>query len=201
MSFLIAVVALFAAFCAGAQTSTGTVQWGAGNRYPYGPYASPNAACATVLNGLRGPAEGWGPNAYLVYSNAVANPAGWNHTPIGGYPYSATYCNYTETIYDCGTSCPYVMQITNGLPYVFAVLPGATCPTAICPVSPKETFWERILRTRLLLKAIIIIVLVAAVLIGGLLTLRNSGRAGMPDDEVLKRAAKRARELKDDDKD
>ena len=45
-----------------------------------------------------------------------------------------------------------------------------------------------------------IIVLVAAVLVGGLLTLRNSGRAGMPDDAVLKRAAKRARELEEDDK-
>jgi Protein of unknown function (DUF2897) len=44
-----------------------------------------------------------------------------------------------------------------------------------------------------LFKAIIIIVLVIGALIGGLLTLRNSGRAGMPDDAVLKRAAKRAR--------
>jgi hypothetical protein len=44
-----------------------------------------------------------------------------------------------------------------------------------------------------LFKAIIIIVLVIGALIGGLLTLRNSGRAGMPNDAVLKRAAKRAR--------
>jgi len=51
------------------------------------------------------------------------------------------------------------------------------------------------------LKAVVIIALVAVVLIGGLLTLRNSGRAGMPDEEVLKRAAKRAREIKDDDRD
>jgi hypothetical protein len=43
-------------------------------------------------------------------------------------------------------------------------------------------------------KAIIIIVLVVGVLVGGLLTLRNSGRAGLPSDDVLKRAAKRARE-------
>jgi hypothetical protein len=43
-------------------------------------------------------------------------------------------------------------------------------------------------------KAIIIIALVAAVLIGGLLTLRRSGRTGMPSEEVLGRAAKRARE-------
>ena len=51
-------------------------------------------------------------------------------------------------------------------------------------------------------KAIIIIVLVVAVLVGGLLTLRSSGRSGMPDDEVLKRAAKRAREqAADEDRD
>jgi hypothetical protein len=45
-----------------------------------------------------------------------------------------------------------------------------------------------------MLKAIIIIVLVVGVLVGGLLTLRNSGRAGLPDDSILQRAAKRARE-------
>ena len=43
-------------------------------------------------------------------------------------------------------------------------------------------------------KAIIIIVLVLGAVIGGLMTLRSSGRAGMPDDAVLQRAAKRARE-------
>jgi FtsZ-interacting cell division protein ZipA len=43
-------------------------------------------------------------------------------------------------------------------------------------------------------KAIVIIVLVVAVLLGGLLTLRRSGRTGMPDDAVLQRAAKRARD-------
>jgi hypothetical protein len=43
-------------------------------------------------------------------------------------------------------------------------------------------------------KAIIIIVIVVAVLGGGLLTLRSSGRAGLPSDDVLKRAGKRARE-------
>jgi hypothetical protein len=45
-----------------------------------------------------------------------------------------------------------------------------------------------------MLKAIIIIVAVIAVLGGGLLTLRSSRRTGMPGDEVLKRAAERARE-------
>ncbi|HME38038.1 MAG TPA: hypothetical protein VKG63_03660 [Steroidobacteraceae bacterium] len=43
-------------------------------------------------------------------------------------------------------------------------------------------------------KAIIIIGLVVAVLIGGLLTLRNSGRSGLPNEDVLQRASKRARE-------
>ncbi|MGC1521815.1 MAG: hypothetical protein WA803_09785 [Steroidobacteraceae bacterium] len=50
-----------------------------------------------------------------------------------------------------------------------------------------------------MLKAVLIIALVAGALIGGLLTLRSSGRAGIPDDAVLKRAAQRAQELKDDD--
>jgi Protein of unknown function (DUF2897) len=45
-----------------------------------------------------------------------------------------------------------------------------------------------------LFKAIIVIVLVVGAVVGGLLTLRNSGRTGMPSDEVLERAAKRARD-------
>jgi hypothetical protein len=44
-----------------------------------------------------------------------------------------------------------------------------------------------------MLKAVIIIILVLAVLLGGMLTLRNSGRTGMPSEDVLKRAAERAR--------
>jgi hypothetical protein len=44
-------------------------------------------------------------------------------------------------------------------------------------------------------KAVLIIGLVIAVLIGGLLTLRSSRRAGMPDAATLERASKRAREL------
>ena len=45
-----------------------------------------------------------------------------------------------------------------------------------------------------MIKAVIIILLAVAVVGGGLLTLRRSGRAGMPSAEVLERAAKRARE-------
>jgi hypothetical protein len=44
------------------------------------------------------------------------------------------------------------------------------------------------------LKTLIIIVLVVGVIVGGLLTLRSSGRTGMPDSDVLKRASKRARD-------
>jgi uncharacterized protein YxeA len=54
------------------------------------------------------------------------------------------------------------------------------------------------------MKAILIIVLVVALLVGGVLTLRSSARTGMPNEDVLKRAASRAREqnAKDDaDKD
>lgn len=53
-----------------------------------------------------------------------------------------------------------------------------------------------------MLKAILIIVLVIGVLVGGLLTLRNSARTGMPGSDVLERATKRAREQQAaDDKD
>ncbi len=51
------------------------------------------------------------------------------------------------------------------------------------------------------MKAIIIIGLVVAVLIGGLLTLRSSGRAGLPGEDVLKRSAERARRQDAEDKD
>ena len=44
------------------------------------------------------------------------------------------------------------------------------------------------------MKAIVIIALAVLVLIGGLLTLRRSTRIGMPSQDVLERAAKRARE-------
>jgi hypothetical protein len=40
--------------------------------------------------------------------------------------------------------------------------------------------------------AIIVIALVVAVLVGGLLVLRNSGSAGMPGADVLDRAKKRS---------
>jgi hypothetical protein len=45
-----------------------------------------------------------------------------------------------------------------------------------------------------MLKGLIIIVVVIAVLVGGLLTLRSTRRSGMPNEDVLKRAADRARE-------
>ena len=51
-----------------------------------------------------------------------------------------------------------------------------------------------------MLKTLLIIGLVLAVLVGGILALRSSARTGMPSDEVLKRAAQRARELDDVEK-
>ncbi|MDP9089289.1 MAG: hypothetical protein M3O26_11195 [Pseudomonadota bacterium] len=43
-----------------------------------------------------------------------------------------------------------------------------------------------------MLKAIIILVLILAILVGGMLTLRSSRQTGMPGEDVLKRATKRA---------
>jgi Protein of unknown function (DUF2897) len=48
-------------------------------------------------------------------------------------------------------------------------------------------------------KAIIIFVVVLAILVGGMLALRTSRNTGMPDEDVLKRAAERAREQKNKD--
>ena len=44
-----------------------------------------------------------------------------------------------------------------------------------------------------MLKALLIVGLVVAVLGGGLAVLRRTGRAGMPSEDVLHRAAERAR--------
>ena len=49
-------------------------------------------------------------------------------------------------------------------------------------------------------KAIVIIVLVVAVLLGGMLVLRSSRNTGMPSEDVLKRAADRARQQEAKDK-
>jgi hypothetical protein len=50
------------------------------------------------------------------------------------------------------------------------------------------------------MKTLLIVLLVFAVVVGGLLTLRSSRQTGMPDGDVLKRAAEREREqeAKDD---
>jgi hypothetical protein len=51
-----------------------------------------------------------------------------------------------------------------------------------------------------MLKAIIIIGLVIAFLVGGLLALRSSARAGMPGEDVLRRAKERNQQLEQDEK-
>jgi hypothetical protein len=49
--------------------------------------------------------------------------------------------------------------------------------------------------------AVIVIVVVIVVIVGGVLTLRSSARTGMPAQDVLDRASRRARELEARDKD
>jgi TRAP-type mannitol/chloroaromatic compound transport system permease large subunit len=51
-----------------------------------------------------------------------------------------------------------------------------------------------------MLKTIIIIVLVIGVLVGGLLTLRNSARTGVPGEDVLRRARQRELDLQEQEK-
>jgi hypothetical protein len=50
------------------------------------------------------------------------------------------------------------------------------------------------------LKAIIIIVIVIGVLLGGLMTLRNSARTGVPGEDVLRRARQRELDLEEKEK-
>jgi hypothetical protein len=45
-----------------------------------------------------------------------------------------------------------------------------------------------------MLKAVLIVGFVVILLIGGLMTLRNSAKTGIPDESTLQRAQKRARE-------
>jgi Protein of unknown function (DUF2897) len=48
--------------------------------------------------------------------------------------------------------------------------------------------------------AIIVIVIVLALIVGTLLTLRRSAKTGMPSQDVLERATRRARELEAQEK-
>ncbi|HXP64513.1 MAG TPA: DUF2897 family protein [Steroidobacteraceae bacterium] len=45
-----------------------------------------------------------------------------------------------------------------------------------------------------MLKAFLVLIIVLAIVFGGMLALRSSRRTGMPSDDVLKRAADRAKE-------
>lgn len=50
-------------------------------------------------------------------------------------------------------------------------------------------------------RTLLIIFIVVAVIVGGLLTLRSSTRAGLPEEDVLKRAQQRADEERRGDRD
>jgi hypothetical protein len=134
--FLVAVAALvgvLATFCAGAQ-SCGIVQWGAGNEYPPGPYSSPVEACAIRNGEVDDASGGWGSGAIVTFSNAHVRASTWGGTPIGGYPGSGVSCGYTITITGPDISSPVVFDPGDSLPFVFAIVPPASCPKA----SPKR---------------------------------------------------------------
>ena len=134
--FLVAVAALvgvLATFCAGAQ-SCGIVQWGAGNEYPPGPYSSPVEACAIRNGEVDDASGGWGSGAIVTFSNAHVRASTWGGTPIGGYPGSGVSCGYTITITGPDISLPVVFDPGDSLPFVFAIVPPASCPKA----SPKR---------------------------------------------------------------
>src|SRR6266404_5317904 len=127
--FLIAVAALvgvLATFCAGAQSSAGTVKWGAGNGYPPGPFASPDLGCLPLNR-----TDGYG----NVWTGAAIDPTTWSGTPTGGYPGSLVSCMETQSVIGPGQAN---LGTLDSLPLMYAELPPATCPSAACPVSPKD---------------------------------------------------------------
>ncbi len=132
LTVIAALVGVFAAFSAGAQ-SYGTVQWGAGNYYPWGPWPSPNAACAVRNGEVDNYSQAYGLGATGTLSGGHALASSWQGTPTGGYPGSTVYCDYTITI-SCNPiyHCPSVEDSGHSLPYVLAVLPASG------PTSPKD---------------------------------------------------------------
>jgi hypothetical protein len=139
--FLIAVaglVGVLATFCAGAQ-SCGIVQWGAGNGYPPGPYSSPVEACAIRDGEVDDASGGWGSGAIVTFSNSHVRASTWGGTPTAGYPGSGVSCGYTNTITGPDISSPVVFDPGDSLPYVFAILPPASCPKDSATAQTKMT--------------------------------------------------------------
>jgi hypothetical protein len=127
---LVAAVSLagaLAAFSAGSQPC-GTVQWGAGNGYPPGPYSSPEEACA-LRNGEFDDYPAYGSGAVGTLSNGHALASSWDGPPTGGRPGSYVYCDYQVTITGGRLSTPLTQDLGQGpaLPYVYAIAPSATC--------------------------------------------------------------------------
>ncbi len=112
--------------------SCGTVQWGAGNGYPYGPYATPNAVCA-LRDGEVDNYSGWyGPGTIGTYSAGHATI--WQATPMGGYPGSEAVCDYTVTLTGGSLTSPMVLDSGSQTPNILVSPPPASCPA----VSPKD---------------------------------------------------------------
>lgn len=127
---LSALVGVLATFCAGAQ-SCGVVQWGAGNGYPPGPYASPHEACA-LRNDEVDDYPGYGSGVVGTLSNGHVLASSWQGSPTGGFPGSSVYCDYTVTISGGALTSPLVQGLgpAPSLPFVFAIVPPASCPKA-----------------------------------------------------------------------
>jgi hypothetical protein len=123
----VALAGALAAFCADSQPC-GTVQWGAGNGYPPGPYSTPEEACA-LRNGEFDEYPGYGSGAVGTLSNGHALASSWDGTSMGGRPGSYVYCDYTVTITGGRLSTPLVQDLGQGpsLPYVYAIAPPASC--------------------------------------------------------------------------
>jgi hypothetical protein len=122
-----------------AQSPAVTVKWFAGNGYPPGPYSSPEEVCAIRNGSMVNESAGYGVGAIGTYSDGRPG-SHWEGEPTGGYPGSQGYCTYTITITGCdaGLDCTAAEQDVNALPTTNAELPPGTCPTATCPVSPKD---------------------------------------------------------------
>jgi len=130
-----ALIGVFATFSAGSQTC-GILQWGAGNGYPRGPYASPAAACAVRNGAVDDLSEGYGSGAVGTYGDGRVQASSWQGTPTGGYPGSSVYCDYTITITGGSLTSPLEEDLPDSLPNVFAVAPTGPCPQHAADSAP-----------------------------------------------------------------
>jgi hypothetical protein len=123
--FLIALASLvgyLAMSSAGAQL-TEVLQWCAGNGFPSGPFAAPDAGCLALNR-----TDEYG----NIWTDAAIDPASWSGPATGDYPGSIAYCMVTQSVIGPGQADLETQH--SVLPLIYAAhLPGA-CPK----VSPKD---------------------------------------------------------------